>query len=153
VVVISILSVPLSYGDVLLSTHIAQVMIFHTLCDVVYSNTLVYTLVLSTDIHNIPLASISSFLLEHDILYPYVSFNSSTVQQQRQQHNISNTNTTFSSSNSTDISLHILCLSFNPLLRQRQPYFFGWERCCGEPQHYSVILPITDFGAFRLPAM
>ena len=22
------------------------------------------------------------------------------------------------------------------LLKQRQPHFFGWERCCGEPQHY-----------------
>src|ERR1700722_2131077 len=56
----------------------------------------------------------------------------------QQPHNSSNTEHNPVILNRHSISLPILRLLFNLLLllKQRQPHFFGWERCCGEPQHY-----------------
>jgi hypothetical protein len=56
----------------------------------------------------------------------------------QQPHNSSNTEHNPVILNRHSISLPILRLLFNLLLllKQRQPHFFGWERCCGQPQHY-----------------
>jgi len=86
---------------------------------------------------------------EHDTTpYAFDSDSYATTTQQ-QQHWIQSCHL-----NRHSISRQILRL-FVPstiLLKQRQPLFFGWERCCGEPHHYSVIHRLFGHPVFILLA-